>query len=110
MLRTPIEDADFANMACTKLSFLARIATPSPETFFTIVQGHILEVRLTSIRGQLHAATLLKGKLVVGYVSSELASRLEQCLGKGICFEALVLSLVGGYVTVNVRPVLQRPS
>lgn len=78
------------------------LASPDPEVVADLDEGDLLDVVAVEdpIRGVI--ARTLTGELV-GAVTRDIV-RLRTCMGRGFEFEAEVLRLAGGSVTIIVRP------
>jgi hypothetical protein len=81
--------------------FRTILASPNPEAIDELELGEILDlVRIDQpVRGVL--AKRLDG-VTVGAVIRELV-RLRECIARGVLYEAEVVSITGGAVTVDVR-------
>jgi hypothetical protein len=78
------------------------LASPDPDIVDGLAERELLDVLKvdTPIRGVV--ATLLTGEIVGAITQNILA--LRKCLDDGVAYEAEVVRIVGGAITVIVRP------
>ncbi|OBA85564.1 hypothetical protein A5642_23975 [Mycolicibacterium mucogenicum] len=78
------------------------LASPDPEHVASLSEGELLNIEKIDAPVRGVVATLLTGEQV-GAISRDIV-RLRECIDAGHEYEAEVLRVSGGSVTVSVRP------
>jgi len=84
------------------ISFETTLASPDPDVVATITQGEVLDLESVDspIRGVL---AYVIGGPQVGAITQQILA-LRRCIERGVQYEAEIVRIVGGSVTVVVRP------
>lgn len=86
---------------CDSIRFDAQLTSPQAAVVSSLKAGDILDVALSSLKGQT-IVQVLKGGQIAGGLTGPDASRLRRCLDEGHNYSATVLSVNGGQVRVRV--------
>lgn len=84
------------------IAFETTLASPDPSVVATITPGEVLDLESvdTPIRG---VVAYVIGGPPVGAITQQIVA-LRRCIERGVQYEAEIVRLVGGSVTVAVRP------
>ena len=93
---------DGAEYRCPGAPFQTVLASPDPEHVASLSEGELLNIEKIDAPVRGVVATLLTGEQV-GAISRDIV-RLRECIDAGPDYEAEVLRVSGGSVTVSVRP------
>lgn len=87
---------------CEALRFDAQLTSPQPAVVPTLTRGEVLEVVLTTMKGQVVVQVRKKTGQIAGGLTGPDASRLRQCVEQGHQYKAAILSINGGQVRVRI--------
>ena len=87
---------------CSTLTFRTTLNSPDPDVVAQLNRGDILGVRAESDAGPIVAVT--SEEEVVGSITSSQMAELLRCVDEGYTYVAIVRSISGGRVDVEVRP------
>src|SRR4051794_16271588 len=85
---------------CAQLQFETSLASPDPAAVANLAVGDVLTIEL--IEEPVRSVAAKKDGQIVGAITDHL-NRLVDCLQRGVPFVALVLSIVGGAIDVDVH-------
>lgn len=87
---------------CSSLRFRTTLASPDLDSIAHLHVGEVLVVTLEDRDGVSIIAVRTSGTAFVGTIASDQARRLRECLQRGLPFQAVVLSIEGAAVRVEV--------
>lgn len=90
--------------SCDSLGFDAQLTSPQSAVVATLTVGEVLDVVLSSLKGQTIVHVLKAGQIAGGLTGLD-ASHLRRCMEQGHTYRATVLSINGGQVRVRVEHV-----
>lgn len=90
-------------ISCDRLSFETQLSSPKPGVVAGINAGDVLLVAIEQ-QGAAQVVVIKHGNQVAGGITSPKMSRLLECMRQGTQYQARVLSIVGGQVTIRISP------
>lgn len=88
--------------SCETLAFVTQLVSTVPTVVATMKVGDVLDVALSSMKGQTIVQVLHNGQVAGGLTGLD-ANRLRACMDDGHPYKATVLSINGGQVRVRVE-------
>lgn len=85
---------------CADIVLKTQLASPNPDIIEDLAIGDILNIKLSSATGPLHAVTM--DNQVAGAILSSNPALLINCINEGYEFLAKVLSVNGGDCQVSI--------
>lgn len=86
---------------CNRLKFEAQLASPQVAVVAILSVGDVLDVAVANMKGQL-VVQVLMGTRVAGGLAGPDATRLRNCMDSGHHYKAIVRTINGGQVRVQV--------
>ena len=90
--------------SCNQLKFSILVSSPQPAAVGALKVGDKLDIDVAQ-QGALKLVRVLRNGTLVGGLAGPDATRLRNCIEEGHDFQAEVLSITGGQVRVEVKPV-----
>lgn len=87
--------------SCAALKFEAQLTSPQPTVVATLKAGDMLDIDVATINGQVVVRVLKNGQVAGGLAGPD-ATRLRNCIEQGHDYKAIVKTINGGQVRVEV--------
>jgi hypothetical protein len=87
---------------CDRLRFEAQLSSPQPSVVVTLKVGDVLDVAVSTMKGQVVVQVLTNGHVAGGLAGPD-ATRLRNCMDQGHQYNATVRAVNGGQVRVFVE-------
>lgn len=87
---------------CSRLVFETKVANADEDLLDKLTEGMVLDVSLVIENGVESVAILYQGQILGGIMSHGV--QLKSCLSNDFEFEAVILSISMGIITIKIQP------